>query len=462
MPLKIYDTAQRNVVDFKPIDEQNVRMYVCGPTVYDYIHIGNARPFVIFDVLYRLLRHLYGEAHVKYVRNITDVDDKINDRARKNWDGKSDLTDAIRALTELTNNQFQEDSASIGNLAPDVQPRATEHIQEMQDIISRLIENGHAYAKDGHVLFDTQSWSDYGVFSNKDQEELEVGARVEVAPYKKNPTDFVLWKPSDEETPGWESPWGYGRPGWHIECSAMSEKHLGAEFDIHGGGLDLIFPHHQNEVAQSCCANKGSSFAKHWMHNGYLMSEGEKMSKSLGNFYTVHELLEEFPGEALRLVLLKSQYRSPMNFSKDKLRAAKGELDKFYRLLADSDDASGNDFESKVANEGYDETLLEALLDDLNTPQALTRLHAIYDEGDVVKLKKAASILGILQNDPAAWFKGDASDDEAEEIEALIQKRKDAKAAKDFATADAVRDELTARGIVLEDKPGGITEWRKA
>ena len=317
MSLKIYDTARREKVAFEPIDANDVRLYVCGPTVYDYIHIGNARPFVIFDVLYRLLQARYPA--VKYVRNITDVDDKINARARENGE-------SIRDLTERTNQQFQEDAKSIGCLEPDVQPRATDHIAEMQDIITRLIERGHAYAAEGHVLFDTSSWKDYGKFANKDLEELEAGARVEVAPYKKNAADFVLWKPSDAETPGWDSPWGRGRPGWHIECSAMSAKHLGESFDIHGGGLDLIFPHHQNEVAQSCCGNaEDRAFAKYWMHNGYLMSEGQKMSKSLGNFYTVHELLEEFPGEALRLVILQTHYRQPMDFSKDKLREAKAD-----------------------------------------------------------------------------------------------------------------------------------------
>ncbi len=454
-PLKIYDTAQRQYSEMIPHDPKNVRMYVCGPTVYDYIHIGNARPLVIFDVMYRLLLLSYGKDHVKYVRNITDVDDKINARARENWDGKSDLRDDIRALTDVTNAQYQGDAKALGCLEPDAQPRATEHIQEMLDIIQKLIDNGHAYAKDGHVLFDTRSWPDYGVFSNKDQDELEVGARVEVAPYKKNPTDFVLWKPSNDETPGWESPWGYGRPGWHIECSAMSAKHLGEDFDIHGGGQDLIFPHHQNEVAQSCCGNKGSTFAKYWMHNGYLMSEGEKMSKSLGNFYTVNELLEEFPGEALRLVLLKSQYRQPLDFGKEKLREAKKELDKFYRLMGDADagvSASGS----------VDVELLAALKDDLNTPLAISRLHALFDAGDVASIKESAKLLGILQQDPMVWFKGDGDEDEASEIEALIQKRKEAKTNKDFATADAVRDELDARGIVLEDKPGGVTEWRKA
>ncbi|RED53926.1 cysteine--tRNA ligase [Aestuariispira insulae] len=457
MSLKIYDTARREKVAFEPIDANDVRLYVCGPTVYDYIHIGNARPLVVFDVLYRLLKASYPS--VKYVRNITDVDDKINARARENGE-------SIRDLTERTNDQFQSDAKAIGCLEPDVQPRATEHIQEMQDIIARLIARGHAYAAEGHVLFDTKSWDDYGKFANKDLEELEAGARVEVAPYKKNAADFVLWKPSDDDTPGWDSPWGRGRPGWHIECSAMSAKHLGESFDIHGGGLDLIFPHHQNEVAQSCCGNEADrGFAKYWMHNGYLMSEGEKMSKSLGNFYTVHELLEDFPGEALRLVILQTHYRQPLDFSKDKLREAKAMLDRMYGALREVADV-----EAVITDS---DPVLDALTDDVNTAKAMAALHEAV--GDLNKaatdadkaaakgrVELAGRLLGILQQDPEAWFKGDAGDDDAGEIEALIQKRADAKAAKDFATADAVRDELTARGIVLEDKPGGKTEWRRS
>lgn len=457
MALKIYDTARRQKVDFEPIDAKNVRMYVCGPTVYDYIHIGNARPLVVFDVLYRLLRAEYGGDHVKYVRNITDVDDKINKRAAEN-------DEDIRSLTERTNQQFQDDAASLGCLAPNVQPRATDHIQEMQDLIQALIDKGHAYAAEGHVLFDTRSWPDYGKFANKDREELEAGARVEVAPYKKDAADFVLWKPSDDDTPGWDSPWGRGRPGWHIECSAMSAKHLGEQFDIHGGGLDLIFPHHQNEVAQSCCGNPSGKFANYWMHNGYLMSEGEKMSKSLGNFYTVHGLLEEFPGEALRLVILQSHYRQPLDFSKAKCAEAKAVLDRMYGSLRE---VAGIDVEPRA-----DEALLAALEDDLNLPLAIAGLHdamgalnkARSDEEKAAAKARVlgnGAVLGLLQQDPDAWLKGGASDDDAE-IEALIQQRLDAKKAKDFATADKIRDDLKARGILLDDKPGGVTEWRRA
>ncbi len=454
MDLKIYDTARREKVAFEPRTPDQVGMYVCGPTVYDKIHIGNARPLVIFDVLSRLLRSLYSD--VTYVRNITDVEDKINARAKER--GIS-----IRELTETTAALFQENARDLGCLDPDIEPRATDHIPEMLDHIAKLIEKGHAYAlDDGHVLFHVPSWSDYGKFARKDRDEQVTGARVEVASYKKDPADFVLWKPSDSETPGWESPWGFGRPGWHIECSAMSAKHLGADFDIHGGGIDLVFPHHQNEVAQSCCvhdeAERHDRFARYWMHNGYLMSEGEKMSKSLGNFYTVAELLEEFPGEALRLVLLKTHYRQPLDFTKDKCREAKAELDGLYRLVQEMADtpesAAPDDFRA-------------ALMDDLNTPLALAKLHEQASalnkgSGDAGAFRASCALLGLAAQDPEAWFKGGASDDDGAEIDALVEERSAAKKAKDFATADRIRDELKARGIVLEDKPGGMTEWRKA
>ncbi len=444
MTIRIHNTATRQKETFEPIDPagKGVGMYVCGPTVYDLIHIGNARPLVVFDVMARLLRKVYGKA--TYVRNITDVDDKINNRAVER--GIS-----IRELTDSTIVQFHADAAALGCNPPDVEPRATDHIPEMLEIIKRLIENGHAYAKDGHVLFDVPSWPDYGKFSGRDRDEQVAGARVEVAPYKKDPADFVLWKPSSGQEPGWESPWGYGRPGWHIECSAMSSKYLGETFDIHGGGLDLIFPHHQNEVAQSCCGNKGSDFARYWMHNGYLMSEGEKMSKSLGNFYTVRELLEEFPGEALRLVILKTHYRQPLDFSKDKCREAKAELDGFYRILQ-----GAGETDAEPSPE-----LLAALADDLNTPAALSVLHKIGD--DAALLRASAAMLGLLQQDADVWFKGDAAagGPEAGDIEALIAERAAAKKAKNFARADEIRDGLKAQGVILEDKPGGVTEWRR-
>tara|TARA_R110002095_G_scaffold3757_1_gene11141 strand:+ start:524 stop:1972 length:1449 start_codon:yes stop_codon:yes gene_type:complete len=456
MTLTIYDTALRKKVPFEPIDPANVRVYVCGPTVYDLIHIGNARPLVIFDVLFRLLQSQHDR--VTYVRNITDVEDKINARARDNGE-------SIRDLTERTAAQFRQDAADLGCLPPTVEPRATEHIAQMIDIISSLITNGHAYEKDGHVLFNVPSWDDYGRFANRDRDEMIAGSRVEVAPYKKDPADFVLWKPSLGDDPGWDSPWGFGRPGWHIECSAMSREHLGVDFDIHGGGQDLIFPHHQNEVAQSLCAAPGSRFAKYWMHNGYLMSEGEKMSKSLGNFYTVRDLLDEFPGEALRLVILQTQYRQPLDFSKDKCREAKITLDRFYTALRATSDAAG-------ATAEPDAPLLEALADDLNSPLALSHLHAALrslntaeDKAEArAHLLAAGAVLGLLQQDPEDWFrwtaKGSDDVDEAE-IEELIAARAEARKARDFAGADRIRDDLAARGIILEDAAGQTT-WKRA
>ncbi|WP_425406287.1 cysteine--tRNA ligase [Hwanghaeella sp.] len=478
MTIRIHNTATRTKEDFKPLDPagKGVGMYVCGPTVYDRIHIGNARPLVVFDVFARLLRHEYGADHVTYVRNITDVDDKINNRA-------AERGISIRELTDTTIETFHQDAAALGCEAPDVEPRATDHIPEMIDIIENLIANGHAYEKDGHVLFDVPSWPDYGKFSGRDRDEQIAGARVEVAPYKKDPADFVLWKPSSEGEPGWESPWGYGRPGWHIECSAMSSKYLGETFDIHGGGLDLIFPHHQNEVAQSCCGHKGSDFARYWMHNGYLLSEGEKMSKSLGNFYTVAELLEEFPGEALRLVLLQTHYRQPLDFSKEKCREAKASLDRLYGALRKAQPL----MDELPSVDASDETLdmfYGALKDDLNTPEALSvvygiarqlnlnlakiesasnhgaRKNAIRDLGRILHYTET---LGLLQQDLDIWFKGTGAADgpSAEEIETLIAERVAAKKDKNFARADEIRDGLKAQGVLLEDKPGGITEWRR-
>lgn len=452
MDLRIHDTSRRRKATFEPRTPGKVGLYVCGPTVYDRIHIGNARPLVVFDVFARLLRTLYPE--VTYVRNITDIDDKINARARERGID-------IRELTETTVARFREDCAALNCLPPDHEPRATETVPEMVALIEKLIANGHAYAlEDGHVLFHVPSWPDYGRFANKDRDEQISGARVEVATYKKDPADFVLWKPSDAETPGWPSPWcEKGRPGWHIECSAMSEKFLGADFDIHGGGIDLVFPHHQNEIAQSCCAHpedaRGDRFARYWMHNGYLMSEGEKMSKSLGNFYTVAELLEEFPGEALRLVILQAQYRQPLDFSKDKCREAKAALDRLYRIKQAASDAEPK------ADPGF----MAALADDLNTPLALAKLHELADAADTpdgaAAFRAALDILGIAQDDPETWFKGGSDGPSAEEVEARIEARKAAKAAKDFAAADRIRDELKAQGVVLEDKPGGVTEWRR-
>ena len=455
MGLRLYNTARRTTEDFVPRDPKAVGMYVCGPTVYDAIHIGNARPLVVFDVLFRLLRAEYGADNVTYVRNITDVDDKINARA-------AERGEPIADLTERTTAQFHADVAALGSLQPTVEPRATDHIPEMLALIADLIARGHAYEADGHVLFHVPSWDAYGVFAHKDRDEQVAGARVDVAPYKRDPADFVLWKPSTPDLPGWDSPWGRGRPGWHIECSAMSARYLGNDFDIHGGGLDLIFPHHQNEIAQSCCAHPDSGFARYWVHNGYLMSEGEKMAKSLGNFYTVKELLDTFSGEALRLVLLQTHYRAPLDFTKDKVVEAKAALDRMYGALRAAPPGPAGDVPGPV---------LEALEDDLNTSRALAHMHALATDlnkepagpdaaAAAGALRAAGAVLGLLGQDPEAWFKGEA--DDAGEIEALIQDRLAARAAKDYASADRIRDDLKARGIVLEDRPDGTTDWRRA
>ncbi|MEQ8227347.1 MAG: cysteine--tRNA ligase [Rhodospirillales bacterium] len=466
MTLRLHNTLTREKVDFTPIDPANVRMYVCGPTVYDFAHIGNARPVVVFDVLARLLRRLYPK--VTYVRNITDVDDKINARALET--GRS-----IKAITRETAAQFHADMTALGAEPPDHEPRATQHIAEMIKMIETLIDKGHAYEAEGHVLFNVLSMDDYGQLSRRDRDELIAGARVEVAPYKKDAADFVLWKPSPEEDglPGWPSPWGRGRPGWHIECSAMSEKLLGPTFDIHGGGQDLIFPHHENEIAQSRCAHGTDVMANVWMHNGYLMAEGEKMSKSLGNFYTVHDLLQEFPGEAIRLALLKTHYRQPLDFTKDGIREAKAELDRFYialQKLGGQDIVEDSEPPAEITN---------ALCDDLNTPLAISELHKNLNDlnramgsggwaGELAPFKSqllhGGAILGLLQQNPEAWFKwqppAQADGLTDDEIDALIAERIDARKTKDFARADAIRDQLTAAGIIVEDSAEGAT-WRR-
>ena len=455
MTLNLHNTYTRQKEAFRPIDPGNVRMYVCGPTVYDDIHIGNARPLVIFDVLARVLRDAYGDGNVTYARNITDVDDKIIERAAENGE-------EIEALTVRTTENFHAAAAALGCLPPDVEPRATDHIPQMIALIEHLIGKQHAYAEQGHVLFDVPSMPEYGKLSGRNRDEMIAGARVEVAPYKRDPADFVLWKPSADDQPGWDSPWGRGRPGWHLECSAMSEEHLGASFDIHGGGVDLVFPHHENEIAQSLCAHPDDSFARTWVHNGYLMSEGEKMSKSLGNFYTVTDLLVEFPGEALRLALLKTHYRQPLDFTRDGVREARQELNRFYRALALHETGVSDGEAHAVPNDVSD-----AVYDDLNTPLALSGLHAAADAAfaaetpeDVAAatgaLKAAGELLGLLQQDPEVWFQGDG--DAA--IDALIAERIAARDSKDFARADEIRDQLAADGIVLEDGPGGTT-WRR-
>jgi len=456
--LVVYNTLTRREEEFSPIDPSNVRMYVCGPTVYDLAHIGNARPVVVFDLLYRLLKRRH--PRVTYVRNITDVEDKINAAARAN-------RESIRALTERTAEAFHEDMAALNALPPDHEPRATEHIADMIAMIQTLIASDHAYVAEGHVLFSVPSMPEYGALSRRNRDELVAGARVEVAPYKRDAADFVLWKPSAEEDPGWESPWGRGRPGWHIECSAMSEAHLGETFDIHGGGLDLIFPHHENEIAQSVCAHGGRQFVRYWMHNGYVMVNGEKMSKSLGNFFTVRELLDEAPGEAIRLALLSAHYRQPLDFTRELLAQSKQTLDRFYLALrsAPVEEAAEPDPDLIARVES-------ALDQDLNTPQAIAELHEITTRLNKAKVGEKAplratlvvggALLGLLESDPETWLKGGERPDGLTdgEIEEMIARRVEARKNRDFVTADQIRDELIAQGIHLEDGPGG-TSWRR-
>jgi cysteinyl-tRNA synthetase len=453
MELKLYDTLTREKRVFTPLDLNNVRMYVCGPTVYDYAHIGNARPVIVFDVLFRLLRHLYGESHVTYVRNITDVDDKINARA-------AERRIPIRELTEETYANFKSDVAALGCLPPTVEPRATEHIEEMKTLIERLVADKHAYVADGHVLFDVPSMPDYGRLSKRPMDEMIAGARVEVAPYKKDPQDFVLWKPSKPGEPAWPSPCGIdigGRPGWHIECSAMSWKHLGEIFDIHGGGIDLVFPHHENEVAQSRCAFHTDVMANYWMHNGFLQVEGEKMSKSLGNFFTIHDLLKDWPGEVLRLNMLRTHYRQPIDWTIGGLREAQKTLDHWYALTAD-------------AAPGYlCADTVDALLDDLNTPKSLAALHELRTEAAkgaraaAACLKASARLIGLLQHSADEWssFRPTSVAIDEATVTRLIDARTAARKAKDFKESDRIRDELAAMGVVLKDSKDGTT-WEIA
>jgi cysteinyl-tRNA synthetase len=459
MELRLYDTLSREKRVFRPLDPSNVRMYVCGPTVYDYAHIGNARPVIVFDVLFRLLRHLYGAGNLTYIRNITDVDDKINARAAEEYLDLP-LNDAIRKVTEKTDRQFHEDVAALGCLPPTVEPRATEHIVEMRDLIERLLKSGNAYVAEDNVLFNVPSMPDYGQLSKRPLDEMIAGARVEVAAYKKDPRDFVLWKPSKPGEPAWPSPAGIkapGRPGWHIECSAMSWKYLGETFDIHGGGIDLVFPHHEDEIAQSRCAFHTSVMANYWVHNGFLQVEGEKMSKSLGNFVTIHELLKDWPGEVVRFAMLQTHYRQPINWTVVGLREAHKTLDHWYGLTAD-------------AAPGYlCADALDALADDLNTPKAFAALHEL--RGEAVKgakpaaacLKASAQLIGLLQHTPAEWAAFRQVSRSVDEIEVvnLIEARNAARKAKDFRESDRIRDELAQMGVVLKDSKDGTT-WEIA
>ena len=453
--LKLYNTLERKLSNFNPIDPKNIKIYACGPTVYDFIHIGNARPLVIFDVLVRVLRNLYPK--VTYVRNITDVDDKINQRAKEK-------KISISELTNLTIKNFHDDCLSLGNLIPEYEPKATDHINEMIEMIEKLIYKGFAYVSSNNVLFSIEKYNKYGELSGRSLDDMISGSRVNIAEYKKNPGDFILWKPSSDDLPGWDSPWGRGRPGWHIECSAMSKKYLGDHFDIHAGGSDLIFPHHENEIAQSCCANNSNLMANYWLHNGYVTSNGEKMSKSLGNFTTINNLLLNSDGESIRYSLLQAHYRAPLSFGEKTVNEANKSLSRLYRAV-DGFDVDGES----------DKEILQNLSDDISTPKALARAHFLADQANkgskecAQKLKNSSLILGILSNSSENWFKygnsnlinKNVSSINDEEINKLILERKIAKENKDFIKADEIRDVLLKSNIILEDKLG-ITNWRKS
>jgi cysteinyl-tRNA synthetase len=457
MTMYLHDTKQGKKVPFEPLKDGEVTMYLCGPTVYNYAHIGNARPAVVFDLLARLLRKQY---KLTFARNLTDVDDKINAAAIET--GKT-----IDEVTARFIKAYNDDMGALGVQPPDVEPRATQHIGEMISMISLLIEKGNAYEAEGHVLFDVASHAEYGSLSKRDIREMIAGSRVEVAPYKKAAHDFVLWKPSTPEMPGWDSPWGRGRPGWHIECSAMAKKHLGETIDIHAGGRDLVFPHHENELAQSRCAHDGAEFARYWLHNGFLSMDSEKMSKSIGNVLLVHDMLKTIPGEVIRLALLSAHYKQPLDWSDETIHSATRMLDRLYGAVRGIDVSPEQRAAAKVPS-----GLLAALEDDLNSPKALAEYFALAKElnktsTDSERQQLAAAmyasgdLMGLLQSDPDDWFAGDAEGEvSAEEIEALIAKRNEARAAKDFAAADGFRDQLADAGIQIEDGADGTT-WKR-
>ena len=444
MNVRLFNTLSGEYQPFKPENPARVTMYVCGPTVYNYIHVGNARPVVVFDSLFRLLKLCY--PNVVYARNITDIDDKIINAAAENHCEVAEIADRYTRA-------FHDDAEKLNTLEPTVEPRATDHVPQMIAMISRLLENGCAYEAEGHVLFEVSAMRDYGRLSGRDRDGMIAGARVEVAPYKKDPTDFVLWKPSAPRQPGWDSPWGRGRPGWHLECSVMAHVHLGETIDIHGGGQDLTFPHHENEIAQSRCAYGRECFARYWVHNGYITVGEEKMAKSLGNFTMLRDVLARVHGEVVRLALLSTHYRKPLDWSPHGLRQAKQTLDKWYRCLPDSDDR-----EAKPAG-----AVLEALCDDLNTPRAVAALHHLASRGETAALRASAALLGLLAEDADTWFKwtpdvGNALGDER--IKALIKEREQARSDGDFSAADKIRARLGKAGVVLEDHDGE-TRWRR-
>ena len=442
----LYNTLSRQKEVFKPKFENDIRMYVCGPTVYDHPHVGNARPLIVFDLLFRILQKLYKAQNVTYVRNITDIDDKIIETSQKqNID--------ISQLTKIVTKYFHEDCVYLGCLAPNAEPKATEHIKEMIELTSKLVELNYAYVESQHVYFDVTKYADYGKLSNKKIDELVAGSRVEISEIKKNPADFVLWKPSSDVEPGWNSPWGRGRPGWHLECSAMSEKYLGKEFDIHGGGLDLIFPHHENEIAQSNCANSTDSFARYWMHNGYVTVNKQKMSKSLGNFITIDELKSKYDGQVLRLAMLSTHYRQPFDWNDKILEDAKKTLGKWYAFYSEET--------TKINEEN-----INPLLDDLNTPLFISNLHSLFDraskgdKGSAQQLSAACKLVGLFNKDLATWSRDSITKQiDENEIENLLRERNAAREEKDFTKSDQIRDMLNSKGIVIEDKDGK-TNWK--
>ncbi len=458
MKIQVFNTLSRKKEEFLPADQNRVTMYVCGPTVYSHPHIGNARPAVVFDTFFRLLKYEF--SNVIYTRNITDVDDKINAAALAE-------NTSIDTISKRFTDVYHQDMNELGVLAPTIEPRVTEHMPQIIDMIQRLIDNGHAYEAEGHVLFNVPAYAEYGKLSGRNQKEMIAGARVEVAPFKKDPSDFVLWKPSTKDQPSWESPWGGGRPGWHIECSAMIETHLGETIDVHGGGQDLVFPHHENERAQTTCAHGGKLFSRYWMHNGFVNVDQEKMSKSIGNVLLVKDLLEQVPGEAIRMTLLSAHYRSPLDWNDEVLKQSSRNLDKLYGALQDL-----QDLHVEYTNRDAPTTFIEALKDDLNTPAAFAELHKLAkqanSEKDIEKRKlikkqllASGYMLGILQQDPNDWFQGVGEIDETK-IQDLLNARLQAKKDKNFQLADEIRDKLTKMEIQVLDHPDGTSSWRKA
>ena len=446
--LNFFNTLSNKKEEFVPIDNNKIGMYVCGPTVYDFPHIGNARPLVVFDVLFRILKKIYGKNKVTYVRNITDIDDKIIESSKKN-------KKSIKNLTETITTSFHEDCKYLNCLKPNYEPKATEHIKEMLNMVTNLLKNKHAYENEKHVYFSVSSFKRYGKLSNKSSEQLVAGSRVEISKYKKDPLDFVLWKPSEENDPGWDSPWGRGRPGWHLECSIMSEKFLGKQFDIHGGGLDLVFPHHENEIAQSCCANKTDNFANYWLHNGFVTFDKEKMSKSLGNIVTINKLRENINGQVVRLALLSSHYKQPLDWNEKLINESQNTLDKWYGQY------------EKVESEELQDDVLKPLMEDLNTPEYITKLHHLYDESlkgnksSKIKFLKACKLIGLLEDDKQSWenFKKSKVKINENFINQKIKDRNNARKKEDYKLADDIRKELEDNGVTIEDSQNETT-WK--